>query len=802
MKIVQFNTTGLPIDRLVELKRFLDIESPEIVCIQESHLSPGRNFSVKNYTSHRKDRVLNSSSQKGGGLLTLVRKDLISSVVNIDVQSSMEILVIKVEMDNLPPLSVVNIYINKPSSFNNPTFKKLLDLSPNQLILGDFNLHHPLWDSTHPRDPQSLLLLDSISISQISHTLITPKNLGTYVHSSNGKNSTIDLCFVGSRLSAYSKVSRFHDNLGSQHYPLITELSKRPVLSKFNIAPRWIFNDDNWKPWALKLGSMVPALINDIDVLNENITKSIIDASNLFFKLQTQLVKNRKKNVHFWNNNLESLKQNKCNARKIWLSDKSNLFKKIEMRKAEATFKKHVLAERKAAWEDICENQFNQSTPSKTLWKNFRKFAGYQHSDQSTPKIKSNGGSIMYKPYEVAESLNSYFAGQSSNSNTYNNSMFMEAQFPPGSVTNLDKDFDMDVLTSTIQSLNDSAMGEDLVHNKMLRALPPTFLVPLLYLFNRCWESGTVPSAWKSSILVPIYKGKGDRSDPASYRPIALTSCIAKLYEKMIKLRFEPLIDNSLIAEQAGFRKGRSTLDNLIQLDHDIKKAFTRKRVVSAVFFDIKKAYDTLDPFAILRQAHKFNVGNNFWKWCRAMLFNRTIKTRVGSICSSASTVSLGVPQGGVLSPLLFNILINDIILADMPSIKFVLYADDLALWTEGSSPEACQPKLQGAIDKLSIWLNTKNLVFSIPKTTGMVFSRKIDLRQDCLSINLTLYKQQIHFARNVKFLGMWLDSKLNWNDHISHLCDALEKRLNFMRAVAGQKWGASRDGLQNYSHL
>ncbi|KAK2711693.1 hypothetical protein QYM36_012711 [Artemia franciscana] len=117
---------------------------------------------------------------------------------------------------------------------------------------------------------------------------------------------------------------------------------------------------------------------------------------------------------------------------------------------------------------------------------------------------------------------------------------------------------------------------------------------------------------------VPIYKGKGDRSDPASYRPIALTSCIAKLYEKMIKLRFEPLIDNSLIAEQAGFRKGRSTLENLIQLDHDIKKAFTRKRVVSAVFFDIKKAYDTLDPFAILRQAQKLNVGNNFWKWCRA----------------------------------------------------------------------------------------------------------------------------------------------------------------------------------------
>ncbi|KAK2702847.1 hypothetical protein QYM36_018558 [Artemia franciscana] len=127
----------------------------------------------------------------------------------------------------------------------------------------------------------------------------------------------------------------------------------------------------------------------------------------------------------------------------------------------------------------------------------------------------------------------------------------------------------------------------------MLRALPPTFLVPLLYLFNRCWESGSVPTAWKSSILVPIYKNKGDCSDPASYCPIALISCIAKLYEKMNKLRFGPLIDNFLIAEQAGFWKGRSTLDNLIQLDRDINKAFTRKQVVSAVFFDIKKAYDT-----------------------------------------------------------------------------------------------------------------------------------------------------------------------------------------------------------------
>ena len=115
--------------------------------------------------------------------------------------------------------------------------------------------------------------------------LITPKNLGTCVHFFNGKDSTIDLCFISSRLSVCSKVSRFHDNLGSQQYPTITEVSKRPVLSKFKTAPRWIFNKDTLKPWADKLGSMVPDISNDIDDLNENISKSIIDASNIFFKL-------------------------------------------------------------------------------------------------------------------------------------------------------------------------------------------------------------------------------------------------------------------------------------------------------------------------------------------------------------------------------------------------------------------------------------------------------------------------------------------------------------------------------------
>jgi len=82
-------------------------------------------------------------------------------------------------------------------------------------------------------------------------------------------------------------VSRFHNNFSSQHYPIITKLSKGPVLSRFNIASRWIFNEDNWKPRAFKLGSMVPDLISDIDDLNDNINKAslmlqifILDSKN------------------------------------------------------------------------------------------------------------------------------------------------------------------------------------------------------------------------------------------------------------------------------------------------------------------------------------------------------------------------------------------------------------------------------------------------------------------------------------------------------------------------------------------
>ena len=114
--------------------------------------------------------------------------------------------------------------------------------------------------------------------------------------------------------------------------------------------------------------------------------------------------------------------------------------------------------------------------------------------------------------------------------------------FPQGLSQILITFFDVDDLASTIQSLNDPAMGGNFVPNKMLRALSLTFLVHLLYFFNICLESGSLPIAWKPSILILIYKGKRDSSNPSSYHPIALTSCIAKVTEKMIKLKFGSLI--------------------------------------------------------------------------------------------------------------------------------------------------------------------------------------------------------------------------------------------------------------------
>ena len=164
--------------------------------------------------------------------------------------------------------------------------------------------------------------------------------------------------------------------------------------------------------------------------------------------------------------------------------------------------------------------------------------------------------------------------------------------------------------------------GCDDIHYQFLKHLPFRSLDSLLRIFNQIWHTGILPDSWKEAIVIPILKPGKDSTNPANYRPIAVTSCICKTMERMVNDRLVWYLEkNKLIATvQSGFRKQRGTLDHLVRFDTFIREAFINKEHVVSVFFDLESAYDTTWKYGIMNDLHDFSIRGRLFYFISAFL--------------------------------------------------------------------------------------------------------------------------------------------------------------------------------------
>ncbi|GFV64261.1 probable RNA-directed DNA polymerase from transposon X-element [Trichonephila clavipes] len=174
-------------------------------------------------------------------------------------------------------------------------------------------------------------------------------------------------------------------------------------------------------------------------------------------------------------------------------------------------------------------------------------------------------------------------------------------------------DFDMFELKRALSSAHNTSPGPDGISYELLRHLNEDSLVSLLYLFNRIWREQVYPTQWQEAIVIPILRPGKDPKNPLSYRPIALTSCLCKTLERMVNARLVYQLEKNKCIPlfQSGFRKGRSTLDNIITLENKIRNAFVRRNHLVSIFFDIEKAYDRTWRYGILRTLFDFGFRGN-----------------------------------------------------------------------------------------------------------------------------------------------------------------------------------------------
>ena len=234
-----------------------------------------------------------------------------------------------------------------------------------------------------------------------------------------------------------------------------------------------------------------------------------------------------------------------------------------------------------------------------------------------------------------------------------------------------------------------TATDQDKVAYPMLKHLPRSGMDFLLYIFNLSWSSHSFPSIWKTSSIIPIHKMGKPLDSPASFRPIPLTSCVSKLFERIILSRLLFFLEsNSILSpRQAGFRPGRSTLDQILFLSQSISNGFNKPRPGSGTILatiDFSNTFDLVWHPALFHKLISAGLPPCFARWTQSFLCDRRASVVYQNHKSRSFRVRRGVPQGSVLGPVLFSPFINNLPASLSSSVSCSLYA---TIWPFGPPP-------------------------------------------------------------------------------------------------------------------
>lgn len=351
-----------------------------------------------------------------------------------------------------------------------------------------------------------------------------------------------------------------------------------------------------------------------------------------------------------------------------------------------------------------------------------------------------------------------------------------------------------DELKAAISRTHNSAPGADELCYEMFKHMPDSSLAVIRELLNLSWCSGSLPTTWRYAIIVPVPKPGKDPSLPASYRPIALTSNLCKIMERIVTNRLNYYLErNELLTHiQSGFRKGRSCIDQHVRLETEAQKALCNQEYMLCVFLDIEKAYDMIWRNGLLFKLWKLGIRGNMFKWIWSFLSERTIQVRICQERSGVHMTENGTPQGSVISPVLFNIMINDIF-EDLPlNINAAQFADDGSFWRRFGNFQFVIESIQNCLSKVSTWCSKWGFKISKSKSVAMMITR----RKVPHDISLSLGHHKLEMVSVFKFLGVYFDQRLTWSHHITHLYNTCNKIINLLKCISKTKWGADKSTM------
>ena len=313
-------------------------------------------------------------------------------------------------------------------------------------------------------------------------------------------------------------------------------------------------------------------------------------------------------------------------------------------------------------------------------------------------------------------------------------------------------------------------------------------------MFTRSIKHSVIPGIWKCFRVIPLLKPGNPADQAKSYRPVSLLSPLIKLLEtSMLPFILESF---SHAEHQHGFRKGHSTTTALCKIDDHIRTDLNRRKPAHRtimVTLDLRAAFDTVNINKLIERIENLNLHVNIKRWLKNYLHGRRVKVEFRNSVSKGRTISSGVPQGGVLSPCLFNIY-----MATAPTppedVKLVSYADDCTVLSSGPVICEIETKTNSYLAVLLKWLEENSFELSPGKSSATIFTTFSN--ESSRTLKIEVEGNRIPTEKHPKILGVTFDPMYRFGAHANTVLDRVAKRNNVLCALAGSSWGKDKELL------
>ena len=680
------------------------------------------------------------------------------------------------------------------------------------ILSGDFNARHFSWGDKLI-DYNGRQLVENLDSTKF--TICTSKTPTFMCKNKDvmGK-SFIDLQILSNNLvesvitcKTDEEVELFSGAPNRGHFPLITEMvitsyqTSHPVIEKLDISKM------KWENWADQIENKIQQIEENL-LLEDNPYLLWNSLNEIITEATDTYCPTKRSSIHskpFWNETLTILSKNLRTARKkfIMRNTESNL-------KALSEAKTIFDQERKEACQNFIIDTAKQlnAAQARQFWKQFNRLFKKKGRQKVDPLISSNGD-LLTEENELDECLFSVFFEakhllrenfddvfyQQVNA-IYNQIVSEESSVKdqPQHIKQLNSKITIKEIKKAIKTSGKSVDNYN-YHPQMIKHLGEKAINTIQKIFNLCLDQHEW--IWCNAEVIFLRKpGKDSYSKPGSYRPICITAYIGKLLETIITNRIEYLLLQIRLTDphQEGFSAKRNTIRYLSRLNLDIQADREENLTTFGLFVDFEKAFDSVWKKGLMVKLNKLGIQGKVAKLINNFLFTRKVKLNInGHLGENRQSSEYGLPQGSVISPLLFKIYIMDFLQEslDNPNISILKFADDGTIKVSAADTATCISIMKQVLEDLNKWSKKwrLNINCDINKTEIICFNTAEGDKSQIPS-NFKLGNKDIRCVTQTKVLGVIIDEDLSYKPHSEQLLKDLLGRWANVCKYCNKHWG------------